>query len=237
MLLALCSPVHSRHFVPPAVCLNHPRRSAARASAAMRPTCAVPGLQLAAPPPPAALPDTCCVVPELELLAAAALLGAAAALAAGATWPCGSGLDSTLIRVESTLVTHVIRDSGLRADLKPENILIRSYSRCLVKVIDMGSSCFTTDHLSSYVQSRSYRAPEVILGIPYCQKIDIWSLGCILAELLSGSVLLQVLAMFAACSAPPPTPPDPQLHPDQAVLRRCPPALVRLSSCGSRLCC
>ena len=34
------------------------------------------------------------------------------------------------------------------------------------QVIDFGSSCFTRDHLSSYVQSRSYRAPEVILGLP-----------------------------------------------------------------------
>lgn len=64
--------------------------------------------------------------------------------------------------------------------------------RCEVKVIDLGSSCFISDHLSSYVQSRSYRAPEVILGLPYDQKIDIWSFGCILAELLTGSVLFQV---------------------------------------------
>ena len=59
-------------------------------------------------------------------------------------------------------------------------------------MIDFGSSCFTTDQLSSYVQSRSYRAPEVILGLPYGQKVDVWSLGCILAELLSGFVLFQV---------------------------------------------
>ena len=64
--------------------------------------------------------------------------------------------------------------------------------RCEVKVIDLGSSCFTSDHLSSYVQSRSYRAPEVILGLPYQQQVDIWSLGCILAELLSSYVLFQV---------------------------------------------
>lgn len=76
----------------------------------------------------------------------------------------------------------------IHCDLKPENILVKSYSRCEVKVIDLGSSCFETDHLCSYVQSRSYRAPEVILGLSYDKKIDIWSLGCILAELCTGNV-------------------------------------------------
>ena len=79
----------------------------------------------------------------------------------------------------------------IHCDLKPENILIKSYSRCEIKVIDFGSSCFIHDHLSSYVQSRSYRAPEVILGCRYDYKIDIWSLGCILAELFTGYVLFQ----------------------------------------------
>jgi len=79
----------------------------------------------------------------------------------------------------------------IHADLKPENILVKSYSRCEVKVIDFGSSCFVDDYLSSYVQSRSYRAPEVMLGLPYDQKIDIWSLGCIVAELWTGYVLFQ----------------------------------------------
>lgn len=77
----------------------------------------------------------------------------------------------------------------IHCDLKPENVLIKSFARCEVKIIDFGSSCFTADDLSSYVQSRSYRAPEVILGLPYNQKIDVWSLGCILAELWCGKVL------------------------------------------------
>ncbi|KAG7639157.1 Protein kinase domain [Arabidopsis thaliana x Arabidopsis arenosa] len=77
----------------------------------------------------------------------------------------------------------------IHCDLKPENILIKSYKRCAVKIIDLGSSCFRSDNLCLYVQSRSYRAPEVILGLPYDEKIDLWSLGCILAELCSGEVL------------------------------------------------
>ena len=90
----------------------------------------------------------------------------------------------------------------IHCDLKPENILIKSYSRCEVKVIDLGSSCYVTDHLSSYVQSRSYRAPEVILGAPYSTKVDIWSLGCILAELHTGEVLFQndsLASLLARC--------------------------------------
>ncbi|KAL0401213.1 UNVERIFIED_CONTAM: DYRK-family kinase pom1 [Sesamum latifolium] len=88
--------------------------------------------------------------------------------------------------LEAVLYLH---DLGIiHCDLKPENILIKSY-RCEIKVIDLGSSCFQTDNLSLYVQSRSYRAPEVMLGLPYDQKIDLWSIGCILAELYSGEVL------------------------------------------------
>ncbi|GMN41292.1 hypothetical protein TIFTF001_010508 [Ficus carica] len=83
-----------------------------------------------------------------------------------------------------------LHDLGIiHCDLKPENILIKSYRRCEIKVIDLGSSCFRTDNLCLYVQSRSYRAPEVILGLPYDHKIDMWSLGCVLAELCSGEVL------------------------------------------------
>ena len=67
----------------------------------------------------------------------------------------------------------------------------KSFSRCEIKIIDFGSSCYTTDHSSAYIQSRSYRAIEVVLGCPYDNKIDIWSLGCVLAEIFTGYVLFQ----------------------------------------------
>ena len=79
----------------------------------------------------------------------------------------------------------------IHCDIKPENIVIKSFSRCEVKLIDFGSSCFTSDHLTTYIQSRSYRAPEVILGLHYDSRIDIWSIGAVLAELYTGYVLFQ----------------------------------------------
>ena len=79
----------------------------------------------------------------------------------------------------------------VHSDVKPENILLSSYSRAQIKLIDFGSSCYLTDRQSSYIQSRSYRAPEVVLGMPYDGKIDIWSLGCVVAEMYTGEVTFQ----------------------------------------------
>ncbi|KAJ3045310.1 Dual specificity tyrosine-phosphorylation-regulated kinase, partial [Rhizophlyctis rosea] len=55
-----------------------------------------------------------------------------------------------------------------------------------IKVIDFGSSCLEEEKVYTYVQSRFYRSPEVILGISYTVAIDMWSVGCILAELFTG---------------------------------------------------
>ena len=79
----------------------------------------------------------------------------------------------------------------VHSDVKPENILLGSYSRAQIKLIDFGSSCYLTDRQSSYIQSRSYRAPEVVLGLPYDGKIDVWSLGCVVAEMYTGEVIFQ----------------------------------------------
>ncbi|KAJ3602148.1 hypothetical protein NHX12_029907 [Muraenolepis orangiensis] len=74
----------------------------------------------------------------------------------------------------------------IHCDLKPENILLKQQGRSGIKVIDFGSSCFEHQRVYTYIQSRFYRAPEVILGSRYGLPIDMWSFGCILAELLTG---------------------------------------------------
>lgn len=74
----------------------------------------------------------------------------------------------------------------VHCDLKPENVLLRHPSKSAIKVIDFGSSCLEHEKIYTYIQSRFYRSPEVILGMNYHMAIDMWSLGCILAELYTG---------------------------------------------------
>ncbi|NXR09142.1 DYRK4 kinase, partial [Semnornis frantzii] len=74
----------------------------------------------------------------------------------------------------------------IHCDLKPENILLYHNGQGSVKVIDFGSSCYEHQRVYTYVQSRFYRSPEVILGHPYAMAVDMWSLGCIIAELYTG---------------------------------------------------
>ncbi|KAF4021461.1 hypothetical protein G4228_013859 [Cervus hanglu yarkandensis] len=72
----------------------------------------------------------------------------------------------------------------IHADLKPENIMLVDPVRqpYRVKVIDFGSA----SHVSKAVCSTYLQAPEIILGLPFCEAIDMWSLGCVIAELFLG---------------------------------------------------
>ncbi|KAF9584746.1 hypothetical protein BGW38_005330 [Lunasporangiospora selenospora] len=74
----------------------------------------------------------------------------------------------------------------VHCDLKPENVLLKHPTKSSIKVIDFGSSCLENEKVYTYIQSRFYRSPEVILGMNYNMAIDMWSLGCILAELYTG---------------------------------------------------
>ena len=98
----------------------------------------------------------------------------------------------------------------IHCDLKPENILLEHPNRSAIKLIDFGSSCFSNEKIYTYIQSRFYRAPEIMLGIPYTTGIDMWSTGCILSELYTGYPLfpgknqLEQMAMIMQVNGIPP---------------------------------
>ncbi|KAF9199179.1 dual specificity protein kinase kns1 [Haplosporangium sp. Z 27] len=124
-----------------------------------------------------------------------------------------------LILVYSTILRLI------HTDLKPENILLangdyrqttyKSKPRRVlldpeIRLIDFGSATFQNEHHSTVVSTRHYRAPEIILGLGWSYPCDIWSIGCILVEFLTGEALFQThdnlehLAMMQAVLGPIP---------------------------------
>lgn len=116
----------------------------------------------------------------------------------------------------------------IHTDLKPENILLVSsdydkepepggkYMKRVprsrkIRLIDFGSATYESQYHSAVVSTRHYRAPEVILGLSWSYPCDIWSVGCILIELLTGDALFQThenlehLAMMEAVLGPMPS--------------------------------
>lgn len=88
---------------------------------------------------------------------------------------------------------HLSKIKIIHCDLKPENVLFTDSTRKEVKIIDFGSACTEFKSGFVYVQSRFYRSPEVVLGLPYDQAVDMWSFGCILAELVTGRPLFPAI--------------------------------------------
>jgi len=109
-----------------------------------------------------------------------------------------SGFDSQLLR--STIfqivqgIEYCHRLHVIHRDIKPENILMnltdKSVKICdfgLARTIPVGSSTPLTD----YVATRWYRAPELLVGsLTYGSGVDIFAIGCIMAELADGEPLL-----------------------------------------------
>ena len=85
---------------------------------------------------------------------------------------------------------HLKEAGVVHCDLKPENILYTNNKRNEVKIIDLGSACsdLKTEKPFEYVCSRYYRAPEIVLTrAKYSFPVDMWSIGCIIAELFTGT--------------------------------------------------
>jgi dual specificity protein kinase YAK1 len=88
----------------------------------------------------------------------------------------------------------VLDDLGLcHCDIKPENILFVSDRSTIVKLIDFGNCCAAAHEKVVYTQSRYYRAPEVALGLEFDARADVWSAGCLAAELFLGLPLFPAL--------------------------------------------
>ena len=124
------------------------------------------------------------------------------------------GFDLNKIKIiakQAALSLQFIHSLGLiHCDIKPENILWTSGKRDSVKLIDFGCCCHVGNTLHTYIQSRYYRAPEVMLGIQYGQPIDIWSFGCVLCELITGIPIFpgededEQMALIQSVLGPPP---------------------------------
>ncbi|XP_063221066.1 mitogen-activated protein kinase p38b-like isoform X2 [Bacillus rossius redtenbacheri] len=82
-----------------------------------------------------------------------------------------------------------IHSAGIiHRDLKPSNIAVNE--DCELKILDFGLARPTENEMTGYVATRWYRAPEIMLNwMHYNQTVDIWSVGCIMAELLTGRTL------------------------------------------------
>ncbi|XP_043924873.1 mitogen-activated protein kinase 9 isoform X1 [Protopterus annectens] len=88
-------------------------------------------------------------------------------------------------------IKHLHSAGIIHRDLKPSNIVVKS--DCTLKILDFGlarTAC-TNFMMTPYVVTRYYRAPEVILGMGYKENVDIWSVGCIMGELVKGVVIFQ----------------------------------------------
>uniref|UniRef100_A0A1B6CUL1 cyclin-dependent kinase n=1 Tax=Clastoptera arizonana TaxID=38151 RepID=A0A1B6CUL1_9HEMI len=76
----------------------------------------------------------------------------------------------------------------LHRDIKPENVLVSENG--VIKLCDFGFARFITngpESYTDYVATRWYRAPELLVGdTKYGREVDIWAIGCLFAELMSG---------------------------------------------------
>ncbi|XP_035848568.1 mitogen-activated protein kinase 8 isoform X7 [Sander lucioperca] len=86
-------------------------------------------------------------------------------------------------------IKHLHAAGIIHRDLKPSNIVVKS--DCTLKILDFGlaRTAATGLLMTPYVVTRYYRAPEVILGMGYQANVDIWSVGCILAEMVRHKIL------------------------------------------------
>merc|ERR1711899_196101 len=96
----------------------------------------------------------------------------------------------------------------IHRDLKPSNIAVNE--DCELKILDFGLARPTENEMTGYVATRWYRAPEIMLNwMHYNHTVDLWSVGCIMAEMLTGKTLFpgsdhidQLTRILLLCGTP-----------------------------------
>jgi len=90
-------------------------------------------------------------------------------------------------------LAHLHGGGVVHRDIKPQNLLVDAERGHLLKLCDFGSAAYAGQGrppLVAYICSRYYRAPELIFGSTnYGSAVDLWSIGCVLAEMLRGRPL------------------------------------------------
>jgi len=104
-----------------------------------------------------------------------------------------------------------IHSAGIiHRDLKPSNMAVNE--DCELRILDFGLARTTETEMTGYVATRWYRAPEIMLNwMHYNQTVDLWSVGCIMGEMLTGKPLFpgtdhidQLTRILELCGTPPP---------------------------------
>lgn len=90
--------------------------------------------------------------------------------------------------VISKIDTDSIKAKRSDKSYSPINDSCLDHNNITTKLSDFGNCC-EIDHAHYDIQTRYYRAPEIILGYPYNERCDIWSVGCVIYELLTGEIL------------------------------------------------
>uniref|UniRef100_T1JGA5 non-specific serine/threonine protein kinase n=1 Tax=Strigamia maritima TaxID=126957 RepID=T1JGA5_STRMM len=81
----------------------------------------------------------------------------------------------------------------IHADIKPENICVDANDFSVIT--DLGNACWANRRYANTIQSRPYRCPEVVLGVNYNEKADVWSAACVAFELATGDYLFPIVNM------------------------------------------
>ncbi|KRX39218.1 SRSF protein kinase 1 [Trichinella murrelli] len=129
--------------------------------------------------------SSCCAVFQVDLDEQNGNLGKRNACCFSRFFPCFS-LNSIIFK------TAVVDQQSKEAKIIPASKPVSSNDdEVLVKIADLGNGCWVDNHFTEDIQTRQYRALEVLIGSGYSTPADIWSVACMAFELATGEFLFE----------------------------------------------